>query len=97
MALQQHAVVYVSGACSWMGWRRAGRRSLDGKLTLRFNAPAAAAFPTLRLEPGEPLLLVFGGASVNDMLKNWVLHVQKLKMPFVVACMDESLLSSPQE
>ena len=58
---------------------------------LRFNVPATSAFTSLQLPPGEPLLLVFGGASVNDMLKNWVLHVRKLQMPFVVACMDESL------
>ena len=80
----------VEPALGWGGGVPAGGAWMANS-TLRFNAPAAAAFPTLRLEPGEPLLLVFGGASVNDMLKNWVLHVQKLKMPFVVACMDESL------
>jgi len=40
---------------------------------------------------GEPLLLVFGGASVNDMLLNWATHVTKLQLSFVVACMDDAL------
>ena len=38
---------------------------------LRFNAPAKSAFASMQLGADEPLLLVFGGASVNDMLKNW--------------------------
>ena len=63
--------------------------------SLRFNGPAQKAFPKLQLGPGEPLLLVFGGASVTDMLKNWVLHVQRVQngagLPYVVACMDDKL------
>eukprot|EP00967_Tisochrysis_lutea_P015199 scaffold17111_cov36-Tisochrysis_lutea.AAC.4 len=35
------------------------------------------------LSVGQPLLLVFGGASVNDMLRNWALHVQKLQVCYM--------------
>ena len=38
-------------------------------------------------------MLVFGGASVTDMLRNWALHVQKLAVPYVVTCMDEKLFA----
>ena len=78
--------VGVSSGGAWMA-----------RTTLRFNGPAKRSFPQLDLAPGEPLLLVFGGASVTDMLKNWVLHVQRVRdgsgrgLPFVVACMDEKL------
>ena len=62
-----------------------------GKSTLRFNGAAQRQFGALRLAAGEPLLLVFGGASVSDMLRNWAIHVQKLSLPFAVACMDTAL------
>ena len=56
---------------------------------LRFSRAAVSSFRWLQLAAGEPLLLVFGGASVNDMLGNWVRHVQRLpSLAFVVACMD---------
>jgi len=62
---------------------------------LRFNAIAIRAFAPggiyHSLPPGQPLLLVFGGASVNDMMRNWALHVQKLQLPYIVTCMDETL------
>ena len=29
-------------------------------------------------------MLVFGGASVNEMLRNWAIHVQKLQVPYAV-------------
>ena len=63
------------------------------RTSLRFNAPARASFGALALRAGEPLLLVFGGASVTDMLKNWALHARAITppMPFAVACMDEKL------
>ena len=65
------------------------------RTALRFNAPAQQAFPKLQLPPAEPLLLVFGGASVTEMLKNWVMHVKRINggagLPYVVACMDEKL------
>ena len=38
-------------------------------------------------------MLVFGGASVNEMLRNWAIHVQRLQVPYAVACMDENLFS----
>jgi hypothetical protein len=57
--------------------------------TLRFNEAARASLSAR--QPGETILVVFGGASVNDMLRNWAIHAQKLGMPFVVACMDEQL------
>ena len=64
---------------------------------LRFNQPAQDQFKTLQLAPGEPLLLVFGGASVSDMLKNWVLHVRRIpNLPYVVACMDETLFGNAE-
>ena len=63
------------------GWRAASS----------FNAASARVFATLELRPAEPLLLVFGGASAGDMLRNWVLHARRLGMTFVVACMDEAL------
>ena len=62
-----------------------------GRSTLRFNGAAQRQFGALRLAAGEPLLLVFGGASVSDMLRNWAIHVQKLSLPFAVACMDVAL------
>jgi len=64
---------------------------------LRFNSVAIKAFAAggsyEGMPPGQPLLLVFGGASVNDMLRNWALHVQKLALPYIVTCMDESLFT----
>jgi len=64
---------------------------------LRFNSVARKAFAAggsyEGMPPGQPLLLVFGGASVNDMLRNWALHVQRLALPYVVTCMDESLFT----
>ncbi|KAL1514707.1 hypothetical protein AB1Y20_003794 [Prymnesium parvum] len=62
-------------------------------VSLRFNTAAIQAFGDLRLKVGEPLLLVFGGASVNDMLRNWAIHVRKLGLPYTVACMDEALFN----
>jgi hypothetical protein len=61
------------------------------RAALRFNGAARESFASLQLEAGEPLLLVFGGASVSDMLLNWALHVQQLRIAHVVACMDSSL------
>ena len=46
---------------------------------------------------GEPLLLVFGGASVTDMLKNWALHAREVGMLYTVACMDAKLFSTADE
>ena len=63
---------------------------------LRFNKPATAMFESLVLSQREPLLIVFGGASVTDMLRNWAQHVQRLGMPFTVACMDETLFNEAQ-
>ena len=40
-------------------------------------------------------MLVFGGASVNEMLRNWAIHVQRLQVPYAVACMDESPSPNP--
>lgn len=64
---------------------------------LRFNSVARKAFAAggsyEGMPPGQPLLLVFGGASVNDKLRNWALHVQRLALPYVVTCMDESLFT----
>lgn len=70
-----------------MGWS-------DGwmeRSALRFNSASRRA--DLRLPVGQPLLLVFGGASVSDMLRNWAIHVQRLALPFMVTCMDESLFN----
>ena len=82
--------VGVSSGGAWMA-----------RTSLRFNKPAQQSFPQLELGPGEPLLLVFGGASVTEMLKNWVLHVKRvhggLGMPFVVACMDEKLFNLAEQ
>jgi hypothetical protein len=50
---------------------------------LRFNG-AARDLAQRPLPAGQPLLLVFGGASVSAMLRNWVEHVRRLDMPFVV-------------
>ena len=73
------------------GWGMGASPDWIGRASLRFNGAAKRAFGALRLEVGQPLLLVFGGASVNDMLRNWAIHVQKLQLPYAVACMDSSL------
>ena len=73
------------------GWGNGVADDWMGKSTLRFNGAAQRQFGSLRLAAGEPLLLVFGGASVSDMLRNWAIHVQKLSLPFAVACMDVAL------
>ena len=73
------------------GWGNGVADDWMGRSTLRFNGAAQRQFGSLRLAAGEPLLLVFGGASVSDMLRNWAIHVQKLTLPFAVACMDVAL------
>ena len=70
------------------------------RANLRFNEHAQKGFVSSPPPPGEPLLLVFGGATVNDMLRNWALHARELKMGYTVACMDQavrpcSLLPAP--
>lgn len=62
------------------GWGAGVAPAWMERSALRFNKAAASQFDGLRLSAAEPLLLVFGGASVTDMLRNWVLHVQKLHM-----------------
>ena len=66
-------------------------RAWMARTSLAFNGPALKLFSNLELQPGEALMLVFGGAAVSDMLKNWALHVRRLDMAFVVAAMDVSL------
>ena len=38
------------------------------------------------------IFLTFATASVGELLTNWVLHVQRLRLPSVVAAMDASVL-----
>ena len=75
------------------GWGRGPSRGRAwmARTSLAFNRPALSLLSGLELQPGEALLLVFGGAAVSDMLRNWALHVRRLKMPFVVAAMDVML------
>ena len=73
------------------GWGTGAAPDWPSLVNLKFNDAASAAFGKMSLGVGDPLLLVFGGASVNDMLKNWAIHVQKLSLPYAVACMDEAL------
>ena len=64
------------------------------RAALKFNAQAERGFVASPPPAGEPLLLVFGGASVTDMLKNWALHVRELGMGYAVACMDQKLFDT---
>ena len=89
----QHPSIPIDG---WGSGVAAGGAWM-ARTNLRFNSPARAVFPKLTIGAGEPLLLVFGGASVTDMLRNWVLHVKRTSMHFVVACMDEKLFSLAEE
>jgi len=75
------------------GWGMGVHPEWRERSSLRFNEAAKTSFSSLSLEAGQPLLLVFGGASVNDMLRNWAIHVQRLKLPYAVACMDEKLFN----
>ena len=75
------------------GWGMGPHPEWMEQSSLRFNEAAKRAFASLQLAPGQPLMLVFGGASVNDMLRNWAIHVQKLEVPYAVACMDEKLFT----
>jgi len=43
----------------------------------------------------QPLMLVFGGASVTDMLRNWVAHVRRLSMFFVLVRKADRYLAAP--
>ncbi len=79
------------------GWGEGVANGWMDKSGLKFNAAAQAAFGRPPPPPGEPLLLVFGGASVTDMLRNWALHVRKLKMGYAVACMDAPLFNLANE
>ena len=50
--------------------------------------------------PGGPqdlVFLTFSSASVGELLTNWVLHVQKLRLPALVAAMDTWVLSRCDE
>ena len=87
------AVVAQSGSLSVPsnGWGMGVAPDWIDHASLRFNKAAQALFATLKLDVGQPLLLVFGGASVNDMLRNWAIHVKKLSLPYAIACMDEKL------
>ncbi|KAL1530526.1 hypothetical protein AB1Y20_001427 [Prymnesium parvum] len=38
--------------------------------------------------PSDPIFLTFATASVDELLTNWVLHVNKLRLPALVAAMD---------
>ena len=75
------------------GWGMGPHAEWMERSSLRFNEAAKKAFTALKLAPGQPLMLVFGGASVNEMLRNWAIHVQRLQVPYAVACMDENLFS----
>lgn len=71
------------------GWQR--------RSSLKFNEPASTMFAAPPPPIGEPLLLVFGGASVTDMLRNWALHARELQMRYAVACMDAKLFNTANE
>ena len=65
------------------GWGQGPTAGWMASSALRFNG-AARDLAQRPLPAGQPLLLVFGGASVSAMLRNWVEHVRRLDMPFVV-------------
>ena len=73
------------------GWGAGVAAGWPERSALKFNEPASEGFARSPPPPGEPLLLVFGGASVNDMLRNWAIHARRLGMGYVVACMDQQL------
>ena len=75
------------------GWGMGVASGWMEQASLRFNQAATGMFGKLQLEVGQPLLLVFGGASVNDMLRNWAHHVKKLGLAYAIACMDEKLFN----
>ena len=56
----------------------------------------AATLPPEDLPSGsridEPLHLTFATASVDELLSNWVAHMHRLRLPFVVAAMDSWVL-----
>ena len=60
---------------------------------LRFNHAGLVKFSVMEPQPGDLLLVVFGGASVSEMLRNWEYHVRRQRITYVVACMDESLFN----
>ena len=76
------------------GWGRGVAPGWQARANLRFNEQAARGFVASPPPPGEPLLLVFGGASVTDMLRNWALHAKELQMGYTVACMDQQLFDT---
>ena len=76
------------------GWGMGVSKGWQERANLRFNEPAKAGFVASPPPPGEPLLLVFGGASVTDMLRNWALHARELGMGYTVACMDQQLFET---
>lgn len=80
------------------GWGNGAGPGWQQRSGLQFNDAALTAFAEPARPAGEPLLLVFGGATVNDMLRNWALHARKnTGMLYAVACMDDKLFHLANE
>ena len=77
-----------------LGWQMGVDPEWQSRSALRFNEAARRAFASPPPPQGEPLMLVFGGASVSDMLKNWAGHARVLGMGYAVACMDAALFDT---
>ena len=60
------------------GWGAGVAEGWQARSALRFNGEATKGFASSPPPVGEPLLLVFGGASVTDMLSNWAIHARKV-------------------
>ena len=76
------------------GWGNGVSDGWLGRSNLRVNPTAESGFVSSPPPAGEPLILVFGGASVTDMLRNWAIHAKELGMGYTVACMDDGLFQT---
>ena len=70
-------------ACSGRsnGWGMGVAADWTSRANLKFNAPAEAGFVASPPPPGDPLLLVFGGASVRARSASCPPHPQPGFMP----------------
>jgi arabinosyltransferase len=48
-------------------------------------------------KPGELMMMTYATGGVREMLHNWVLHVQRLGLPVLVAAMDKAVVSMAVE
>ena len=80
------------------GWGTGAQQGWQKRSGLQLNEAAQKLFSQAPPPAGEPLLLVFGGATVNDMLRNWADHAREnTGMLYCVACMDAKLFALANE